>query len=291
VNAFEGVYIDNLSVNMIGNDVRLMRNDPGRYLATSGANNIGVWLPTTGQWIPFGGAAVTFGAPFDDAPVPADYNNDGITNLGVFRPLTGQWFVGEPGGFIVTFGNGSAGDLPAPGDYVTAGLDIIGIYRQPTAQWFVPAFVDGFRMGTGQTDIPVVGDYDGDGKADMAQVGPDPSMGGSLLWRYRRSSDGTIVSANWGGVFEHDIPVQGDFNGDGRTDLAVFRPLTGQWFVAGFAPAIFGLPTDVPVPADYNGDGVTEIAVFRPMTGEWLVLGGPTTFFGAAADVPFGSKR
>ncbi|HYP52799.1 MAG TPA: hypothetical protein VEQ42_04630, partial [Pyrinomonadaceae bacterium] len=42
--------------------------------------------------------------------------------------------------------------------------------------------------------------------------------------------------------------------------------------------AHWGLSTDIPVPADYSGDGASEVAIFRPSEGNWYVLesqGGP----------------
>ena len=57
-----------------------------------------------------------------------------------------------------------------------------------------------------------------------------------------------------------------DFDGDGRTDAAVFR--NGNWFVnpsstSNFYGVQFGLSTDKLAPADYDGDGKTDIAVWR----------------------------
>jgi hypothetical protein len=77
-----------------------------------------------------------------------------------------------------------------------------------------------------------------------------------------------------------------DFDGDGDTDIAVYRPATNEWFGTGQGPFSFGAAGDVPVPADYDGDGKTEVAVFRPSTGAWLRDGGPTTFLGLSGDVP-----
>src|SRR5262249_27053955 len=68
----------------------------------------------------------------------------------------------------------------------------------------------------------------------------------------------------------------GDFDGDGKTDIAVFRPATGTWFIRysgtpTSAAIAWGGVGDVPVPADYDGDGVVDVAVFRPASGTWFI--------------------
>ena len=83
-----------------------------------------------------------------------------------------------------------------------------------------------------------------------------------------------------------DVPVPGDYNGDGLTDVAVWRPSTGEWYVRGQFTIQWGVPSDVPVPGDYNGDGLTDVAVWRPSTGEWYVRGQFTIQWGVPSDVP-----
>ncbi|HEX8093263.1 glycoside hydrolase family 3 N-terminal domain-containing protein [Jatrophihabitans sp.] len=83
-----------------------------------------------------------------------------------------------------------------------------------------------------------------------------------------------------------DVPVPGDYNGDGRSEIAVWRPSTGTWFVRGVPGVIWGRAGDVPVPADYNHDGRVDLAVWRPSNGTWYVRGLPAVVWGLPGDHP-----
>jgi len=71
-----------------------------------------------------------------------------------------------------------------------------------------------------------------------------------------------------------------DFDGDGRTDVSVFRPSEGNWYLqrstAGFAALTWGISTDKLVPGDYDGDGKTDVAIFRadadPANSDFYIL-------------------
>jgi hypothetical protein len=97
------------------------------------------------------------------------------------------------------------------------------------------------------------------------------------MWYLRLSTTafGSVIVRQWG--LTDDVPVTGDFDGDGRTDLAVYRPSSGLWYVldalTGQEQPVrqWGLPGDIPVPHDFDGDGATDLAIFRPSSATWYV--------------------
>ena len=90
-----------------------------------------------------------------------------------------------------------------------------------------------------------------------------------------------------------DIPVPGDYDGDAKTDYAVFHCSTGVWYTqqssAGYNSFAFGQCGEVPAPGDYDGDGKTDYAVFSPSNGTWYVqrsgAGYESFGFGQVGDV------
>ena len=121
--------------------------------------------------------------------------------------------------------------------------------------------------------------------------------------------DEGMISGGWSLTFESDdytcivcscLPKQrADFDGDGRSDISVYRPSEGNWYLNrstnGFTAITWGISGDVPTPGDYDGDGKTDLAVFRADANsanpDFYILNSSTSTFsgfswGAPADIP-----
>ena len=96
-----------------------------------------------------------------------------------------------------------------------------------------------------------------------------------------------------------DILVSADYDGDGKADLALYRPRDSTWHLrsrAGMMRTVqWGRVGDVPVPGDFDGDGLADIALWRPADGTWYVLPSSANYdgqraftiqFGQGGDIP-----
>ncbi len=129
---------------------------------------------------------------------------------------------------------------------------------------------------------------------EFALLQPLPSVPGDGHHFVLASASGAMLGGQWGAP--GDLPLPADYSGDGRADLAVFRPREGGqqglWYVRNStnlstARVQWGSAAvaDVPVPADYDGDGLIDFAVWRPAEGEWFVIASAS---GGATGTRFG---
>jgi hypothetical protein len=162
----------------------------------------------------------------------------------------------------------------------------IDFYASPTAD---PSGNGEGKLYLGSTSVTT----DGGCNAPLNSVLNVPNVGNLFITATATDSSGntsefsTAVKAtgtNGRGVF--------DFDGDGRTDISIFRPSVGEWWylkssTLGNAAVQFGQSTDIIAPGDYTGDGKTDIAFFRPSTGFWFILRSED---GSFFSFPFGTK-
>jgi hypothetical protein len=99
----------------------------------------------------------------------------------------------------------------------------------------------------------------------------------------------TTTAISWGA--STDLPVTGDWNGDGRTDVGVFRSSTHTFYLKNGTTTTsinWGVSTDLPVTGDWNGDSRTDVGVYRPSAHTFYLKNGTTTAinWGVSTDTP-----
>ena len=214
----------------------------------------------------------------DDAPPAGSFTISDVRvtegNVGAVNATFTVTFVGS--------GSGSINYATANGTAV-AGADYLA--TSGTLNFTPAAGIEGPAPSSSQTvTVVVISDVAKEANETFF-VNLSSPTGGSIV-------DGTGV----GIIVDEDRAYVADFDRDLRSDVSVFRPSEGNWYVletTSGSPRIvtFGLPTDLAVPGDYDGDGETDVAIWRPSTGQWFrILSGSgtnaTTNWGTTGDLP-----
>ncbi len=243
---------------------------PGDYDGDS-KGDISVWRDTDGVWYRLNSSnntfvTVQFGTTGDE-PVARDYDGDGKTDQAVVRRANGvmTWYVlrSTNGGLLAAQFGASATDYVAPGDY-DGDLKFDFAVQRPGANPTDPGIfyilqssnnaVINYTWGF-SSDFVVPGDYDGDGKTDVAVARESTTNGASIGWFIRQSSNGALKAANFG-ASGTDFFVQNDYDGDGITDIGVWRDTNGTFYILrsgdnGVTIAQWGSANDFPI-ASYD---------------------------------------
>lgn len=161
------------------------------------------------------------------------------------------------------------------------------VSRKPTPLTLATVHDDGrweFRMadGTSRTlrfgrrgDVPLRGDFDGDGLDEIAVFRP-----ADTTWLLDLDIDGTPDRVfRVAGMTSGDRPVVGDWDGNGTATPGFFRPSEGRWSLfnsdRAAAPDLeirgFGAGGDVPVAGDWFARRTSSVGVYRPTTGELIL--------------------
>lgn len=178
------------------------------------------------------------------------------------------------------------GKIIVIGDFFSAGT------TDPQGDWFNRFTPDGRHDGSIRIDF-----FGPKQRTKAVEVAADEKIivGGSFT---SVRTNGVTVNKNYlVRLLPQPVPIKHkyDFDGDGKDDLAVYRPSDRIWYINqstnGFTYRQFGLSTDKPVAADYDRDGKADIAVFRNGVWYWMRSSDNSFAFsstGLAGDIPQG---
>lgn len=209
---------------------------------------------------------VAFGLK-DDVPIAGDWDGNGTATVGVYRPADSTFHLrnentpGEPS-VVVAFG--TAGDLPVVGDWDGNGTTTVGVFRRSTASLLIRnANAAGEPETTVKSEVvgglPVAGDWDGNGTATFGLYVTRKKTFFQL--RNSNAAEGAgPASLRVDLGLEDDLPVSGDWDGNGTTTVGVYRPSASTFVLrngnaAGEADltVAFGRAGDVPIVGNWDG--------------------------------------
>ncbi|HET6699333.1 MAG TPA: peptidoglycan DD-metalloendopeptidase family protein [Nocardioidaceae bacterium] len=155
---------------------------------------------------------------------------------------------------------GASGGVTGPHLHFEQRLDS---RDQPVVLHEAPYSLGAPVTSTNCPDVPLAGDWDGDGDDEVAVF-----RRGSIA-SFRLREEAAVTAVGFGR--SSDTPVAGDWDGDGTTDVGVWRPGRRSFLLRqpdGSTLSVrLGRKADVPVTGDWDGDGTTDVGAWRPRTG------------------------
>jgi spore coat protein A, manganese oxidase len=267
---------------------------------------------------------LSISASATDNSYKLDFDGDGGTDLALYRegsrdvllaPQTSYWyFLNARTGQTMAMPWGRTLDIPTPADYDNDGKTDVGIHRwwnfetgDVNEWWFGKSATGGHQVLAYEvfSYVQYNRNYIGDGRADIGQlyqinISQDPSETCYVTVYFIGDLDGNSIRKTVGEACNvNPAPVPGDYNNDGRSEIAVFN---NQVFKVWFPPYNSGytapdltqfLDVDYPTPGDYDGDGKTDFAGTKTQAGRlfWRIKQSGTgketeTSFGFSTDKP-----
>ena len=162
------------------------------------------------------------------------------------------------------------GEMPLVAAVGPGGTDAQIAYRPATGEWLraTGGKLTGPVVDAKDLPVPLTGKFLDASSADIGLW----SKGFVTLTSV---SSGRTESFRWGGR-DGDVLVPGDYDGDGRDEIAVWQRTNRTWYwrqapKGPISQATFGTDTCIPIPADYDHDGTLDLAYWEPREGRILV--------------------
>lgn len=196
----------------------------------------------------------------------------GINAQDIARLRANRWYLN------MTSPNFPAGEIRAQfklangtyNDYDADGRADLVVYRSSDRTFYARQSLDDSlyarQVGQPGDSVSLNVDFDGDARSDFSTA----QYSSQVIWRILNTSTNTLQETQWGSSTLGDFFAAADYDGDGRSDIAVFR--AGTWYIIESSTGTirygyFGQGGDVPTPNDYDKDGKADLAVARSENG------------------------